>query len=194
MSNDQVEKSLEPMKLLHSNWLKNEKKIFVPPIPRYLFGGCCNDLGHAGNTRSPDHAEKFICEHFRIRNCLKTNLKRVPNTRVLDVVGGISGSQNSGDQLAALKKVSAKDNVHLTDQGYAAIAASIVKEASLFDLPKQKQPSSRIGKQTDWHGFISHSGIGKSGIGKSESGNRQQGSHRSHPYRSRGRGGGRGRF
>jgi hypothetical protein len=97
-------------------------------------------------------------------------------------------SQNSGDQLSALKKVSVKDNVHLTDQGYAAIAASIVKEASLFDLPKQKQTGSRIGKQKDWHGFISHSGFGKSGIGKSESGNRQLGSHRSHPYRPRGRG------
>ena len=35
--------------------IKNHSKIMLPPIPRYVFGSCCNDISHAPNIASPNH-------------------------------------------------------------------------------------------------------------------------------------------
>jgi hypothetical protein len=34
-------------------------KVFIqppPPLPRYVFGGCCSDAEHYPNVKMPDHA------------------------------------------------------------------------------------------------------------------------------------------
>ena len=38
--------------------IDTQDKIFIPPIPRYMFGGCCADNSHVHNTKEPDHAKK----------------------------------------------------------------------------------------------------------------------------------------
>ena len=32
--------------------------VIMPPIPRYMLGGCCNDNSHCKNVTKPDHAKK----------------------------------------------------------------------------------------------------------------------------------------
>ena len=36
--------------------VKSNDKIFLPPIPRFAFGGCCENTSHAPNTLLPTHS------------------------------------------------------------------------------------------------------------------------------------------
>jgi hypothetical protein len=89
--------------------------------------------------------------------------ERVSNMRVLDTLGCLTQTNNTSDQLTALKHLTSKDHVHLTEEGYKAMAAGILKEATSLRLPREKGANKGISRQptVTWNGFISHSGIGK---------------------------------
>jgi len=139
--------------------------------------------------RSQGHAEKTLSEFFRVRQNIKNVLIRsqVQNMRVLDSLGTLTGKTAVADQVSELRKVTARDNVHLTPAGYKALALGVYKEAALFSAPKVKVSKHDMdGATQDWHGFISHVGIGKAASRKVRSA-----SHiapRAHPYKGRGRG------
>jgi hypothetical protein len=110
----------------------------------------------------------MLSEYSRVRQGMKSTLlgDRVSNMRVLDTMGCLTNSTNPPEQLAALKQITAKDNVHLTKDGYKALAAGLLKEAISMSEPRVKGKSKgNIRHQTvNWNGFISHSGIGKSSL------------------------------
>jgi hypothetical protein len=85
---------------------------------------------------------------------------------VLDTLGCLTNSSNPPEQLAALKQLTTKDNVHLTDEGYKALAAGLLNEAISLGEPKEKGKNKGHTRQqtTNWNGFVSHSGIGKSSL------------------------------
>ena len=64
--------------------IEDQNKILIPPIPRYMFGGCCADGTHAPNTKEPDHAKDTLTDHIRIRSKLKNCIitKGKTNTRI----------------------------------------------------------------------------------------------------------------
>jgi lysophospholipase L1-like esterase len=64
--------------------------------------------------------------------------ERVSNMRVLDTLGCLSNSTNPPEQLAALKNLTSMDNVHLTEEGYKALAAGLLKEAISLKVPREK--------------------------------------------------------
>jgi len=110
--------------------IDNANKIFIPPIPRYMFGGCCADSSHAPNTREPEHAKDTLTDHTRIRNklkqCIITKGKSNSNTRILDVINALAEDQNSPtDKIKALRTHTSSDNVHLTTHGYHLLAKAI---------------------------------------------------------------------
>ncbi len=91
-----------------------------------------------------------------------------------------------------LTKITAKDNVHLTDKGYAALAQGLVREARGFELTKQKGKGSiavnaRLGT-SEWHGFISNQSAAKGGVLKAPLTRGPQ-KRKFHPYQKRGGGG-----
>jgi len=45
---------------LYKQYIKSNDKIFLPPIPRNVFGSCCFDLGHGANIRRQGHGEKML--------------------------------------------------------------------------------------------------------------------------------------
>jgi hypothetical protein len=53
--------------------------------------------------------------------------ERVSNMRVLDTLGCLSNSTNPPEQLAALKAITSKDNVHLTEEGYKGLGCGSPK-------------------------------------------------------------------
>ena len=65
--------------------VKNNNKIFLPPIPRFAFGGCCENTCHASNTRLPTHSTLALTEHIRQRNCIIKNITAT-NTQTFTVV------------------------------------------------------------------------------------------------------------
>jgi len=192
MNQDQVEKTLSNMEHFYKHDHSAARKIFCPPLPRYVFGGCCGDLGHGQNIRSQGHAEKMVTEFVRVRQNIKSVLVRsqVQNMRVLDSLGALTGKNTVAEQVTELRKVTARDNVHLTADGYKSLALGVFKEAAMFSAPKVKTSKhDAVGAPQDWHGFLSHVGIGKAATRKARSASHA--TPRAHPYR--GRGGGRGR-
>jgi hypothetical protein len=163
-----IESALNPVSHLYKQYIKSNCKIFTPPIPRFVFGSCCADLGHGANIRHQGHREKMLSEHCRVRQTLKGILvgERVQNMRVLDTLGCLTLTNNTTEQLTALEKITARDQVHLTDEGYKAMAAGILKEAISLNEPREKgKDRGNIRHQTiNWNGFVSHSGIGKTSL------------------------------
>jgi hypothetical protein len=86
------------LRLLHSlepliNHGKPSIKIFVPPLPRYIFSGCCSLKSHSTNVGETDHSEKLLGNTVKFRNILKTALlnRGIDDFFVLDGVGSLIG-------------------------------------------------------------------------------------------------------
>jgi hypothetical protein len=114
------------------------------------------------------HGEKMIAEHCRIRQHMKKVLmdERVQNMRIFDTLGSLTHSSNTSEQLQILRALTTVDHVHLTDDGYKAMAAGLLKEATSLRVPREKGPNKGLIRQptVTWNGFSSHSGIGKTSL------------------------------
>jgi hypothetical protein len=109
----------------------------------------------------------MFSEHCRVQQTLKGFLvgERIINMRVLDTLGCLTLTNNTSEQLDALKKT-ARDQEHLLDDGYQAMAAGLLKEAISLGEPREKVKRNGNSRQqtTDWNGFISHLGIVKTSL------------------------------
>jgi hypothetical protein len=149
------------------------KKVFIPPVPRYFFAGCCGRDSHCTNVKDPDHSIQMLQEHTRIRTAMKnhiinntqTTLRK--NIRILDLIGTLNtdGTHSQITQLNSLKHFTARDNVHLTSDGYIKLAAGAAREAAMMikaDDMKARIPGN--GRPIPyWRGFVIHQGIGQVG-------------------------------
>jgi hypothetical protein len=160
MEDEQVEKGLFTVEHLCKNLRKDSWKIFVSPSPRWLCGAYCFDLGHCTNLRSEGYGRRILNELYRVWRCMKKTLidGRIRNSRVLDTLGTLTGKNTVDEQLAGLRKVTSKDNVHLNDSGLAPLAQGLVREARGFELAKQKGKGSIPGnprlKTSEWRGVV----------------------------------------
>ena len=165
--------------------LKNKKKVIIPPIPRYVFGPCCETPEHAPNTRSTTHAKEALADHLRIRSTIKQALTELKesNYRITDVIGTLCGTNTApADKLVKLKAVTARDNVHLLPAGYLALARSVMcdgQKAATKQSTVAKMDLSASQPPRSWKGFTTTSGIGKVSSLKYE----RRGFGRLHPYR-----------
>ena len=143
---------------------KNRGKIFIPPIPRFVFGSCCTDTAHGSNTNTETHSAHAITEHIRQRHTIIKSLNStgITNHKVLDIMHCIrEGPDNDDNRLTSLKKVTHKDNVHLSTAGYAKIAAGILDAAQqLSARPKMPGGPPRGMEISGWHGFTTTTGPG----------------------------------
>jgi hypothetical protein len=182
MGSSHIESALFPVSHLYKQYIKSGDKIFLPPVPRNVFGSCCADLGHGANIRMQGHGERMLSEHCRIRQSLKRILmsERVPSMRVLDTLGCLTHATNPPEQLAALKSITSRDNVHLTEAGYRALAEGLLQEAISLRTPREKGKETVSRQQTvTWNGFVSHIGIGKTSL---KSAKRSAAASRPTPY------------
>ena len=172
--------------------INEHSKIVLPAIPRYVFGSCCKDTTHAHNTALPLHSTTAVSEHIRQRNTIikKLHDARTQNLKVLDVLSCFSSTSSSiPEKCDDLKKVTYRDNVHLTERGYELLAENIVKEAKGLmeqQSPRGKKPerhSINIGQEIrSWGSFFCTVGFGKT-AGTTHKMQRGGGAQRHHPYR-----------
>ena len=133
---------LEQVKVLAGvlSALQPASKIFIPPIPRYIFGGCCEDTTHAPNTRTASHPVNSIFNHTRQR---KTIIKALTDTgtkhhRVLDFIGTFCNNHDSAlEKSAKLQGIYLGDNVHLNGDGYHKLANTVSHTAILLQNSKE---------------------------------------------------------
>ena len=142
-------------------------KVILPPLPRYICGGCCTEATHASNTADADHAVNMVGRVSHLRKLLSGELggASIKNFWVPDILESLAPA--AADALAGsaantfeISSLFAGDNVHFTAQGYARLAVSIVESAGLA-LKKQMESECVITgavKSYYWRGFISRVG------------------------------------
>ena len=120
--------------------LKDIKKVFIPPVPRYVYGGCCATKHHAPNTSAPDHPVKMLAEHIRQRHTITKALfdSQATHFKVTDILGIFTALHDSLTEKA--RKICTfmhKDNVHRRRR----VTGSWQKKSSLTST--SSPPSSR---------------------------------------------------
>jgi hypothetical protein len=109
---------------------KSSVCIVVPPLPRYLFNGCCTQTDHSTNVGTSNHAKSPLMDVIGLRNALKKFVSSlgISRCRVLDscCVTDCTTTANLETRLDLLKRVTAKDGVHFNASGYDNLVQNIV--------------------------------------------------------------------
>jgi len=135
-------------------------KVILPPLPRYLFSGCCADKDHCENLTDERHGEKLLGKIEHVRSMVKGELGRlgVKNFWVLNGVETLTGlpeGTGPAEKLRALRPVCANDGVHLTPLGYNRLAKGIVSCLDSQNRQKFGFHRSTGSKGAYWRGFLS---------------------------------------
>jgi len=144
--------------------------ILVPPLPRFVFGGCCRAKNHAIGSGTETAAKNMIGRIAHLRKVAKTELQKIggENWWLADMVSGLGGVEN----LAELKSMMAPDNVHFTGVGYSKIGAEIFEGISKVKTKVERAaPKPKV---YYWHGFTSTNGA--TGLRRDHSGTNRGGS------------------
>jgi hypothetical protein len=48
--------------------------VIMPPLPRYIFSGCCREAGHSTNIGNDGYSGRLLDECLHFRKVLKTSL------------------------------------------------------------------------------------------------------------------------
>ena len=184
-------------------------KVIVPPIPRYVGGGCCHDVTHAPNVGNKGYGEEMVGKTAHLRRVLREELKSCPikNFWVPDVIAGLTPPtvKSLADSAAELTMLSIGDNVHFTSNGYNLLSDCICH--SLMTLQNKATAAVPLiaGPRSSmyyWRGFVSCRGSarassrgertsgtsGRGGYGARRGSTTNRGGSSYHPYS---RGGGR---
>jgi hypothetical protein len=172
---------------------KTARSIIIPPLPRYLFTGCCMKPDHSTNIKSTGYCTKLLTDTINIRNNLKKFVSELGiRGHVLDscCVTSCPTTANTTTRIEALRTVCAPDGVHFLPAGYenlvAAITSAPIRRLDLTPV------NARPAKIYYWRGF--RSAVGSRAVpslnrgslrggntGKNDRGYRNP--HFFHPYR-----------
>jgi hypothetical protein len=145
--------------------------VIMPPIPRYVFVGCCRESGHSTNVGSDGYSSRILdsCLHFR--KVLKTTLvgsNELGRFWVSDTLACLGSEPSSmQEKLEALRPCLGGDGVHLTDQGRFHLFNNLAKtvlgmrNGSVGKPPliaEAAASSVLSGRKFYWRGFESDRG------------------------------------
>jgi len=143
-------------------------KIVIPPIPRYLFAGCCQDPGHCTNRADTGFQKKIIGKLEHLRQILKSELNQwgVRNSWLVDSVRSLAGlCPGTGsvlELLAGLRTTSAPDGVHLTNTGNRRFLMAILDSEKNLNVLEPRAGDCTVKKSGFyWRGFTSPVGSGE---------------------------------
>jgi hypothetical protein len=170
---------------------QSAKVVIVPPLPRYLFSGCCKQSGHSTNVSDPGHSSPLLSDTIGLRNHLKKFVVSLGIKRCLVMdsccVADCPTTANTLSRLEALKRVCVQDGVHFTAEGYNNLASSILKSDSQLS---DSNRTVNVAKHSHyWRGFKSIRGsafVTANMRGNSRGGKSDRGGcfvRQFHPYR-----------
>ncbi len=139
---------------------QSSKIVIVPPLPRYLFMGCCKQNGHSTNVSEPGHSSTLLSDTKGLRNHLKKFVVGLGIKRCLVMdsccVADCPTTANTVSRLEALKKRCSQDGIHFTAEGYNNLVSNIIKSDSLLS---DNYKVANMAKQNHyWRGFKSTRG------------------------------------
>ena len=133
-------------------------KIFLPPLPRYLFKACCDQEGHCEGVGQEGYALELLQKSYGLRKHISDKLKAW-HTRITvpDMLTKMFPEATSPARvLDELRRVTSADGVHLTDEGYRIWAKAMID--GVMQPKKDDSGSASAGakpQQFFWRGFIS---------------------------------------
>jgi hypothetical protein len=146
-------------------------KVIIPPLPRYLYTGCCGNKHHCTNRKNDEYELSLLhaTTHFRpvLRDALLT--QGLENFFVVDGIGALLGVLPGGNRGAPaeivreLTSYCATDGVHFKDTGYANFAKTVLAAAvgvqdgtlTKTNSGKNSVPGKISGSSFFWRGFVS---------------------------------------
>jgi len=164
---------------------KNATKVILPPLPRYVTGACCDDVGHAHNSRDPVKSLGLCKKVGGLRKILKEMVVKsgVERVWIPDIMGGLFGEGegkglNGKDVLSGASGIFSKDNVHLSNAGFEKLTGMILQGIERISIKKNAAAVlSNAGTEKHyWRGFCSDRGSARN-------------PHQPMGHHSRGRGG-----
>jgi len=136
--------------------------VVVPPIPRYVNGGCCKEEEHSTNVKEKDYGVKILEGVKHVRKIYKKELAG-GQSWVLDPVSILTDRVTGGneDVVMELGPLFCEDNVHLTRTGYECLAKGILDSITrAITMSKIQSTAVNIsGSRAHWHGFESEVGV-----------------------------------
>jgi hypothetical protein len=161
--------------------------LIVPPLPRYLFAGCCDQKEHCQNISDPNHPRKLHSDIISLRNSLKKLISNsgLVNVRVLDscCVTSCDGTANTELRLNALRDVMAADGVHYLTEGYVNLVAGCVSAVDALINKTEVAKTNTCQPKHFWRGFCSVNGAKLVVRGNSSRGSFTSGFKRGRPRR-----------
>ena len=139
-----------------------------PPIPRFIFGGCCANKTHPSNTTAPEHPAKMLAEHIRQRHTITKTLVDMKTTTfpVTDILGIFTSSHETlTDKARKLRTFTHKDNVHLTPTGYKLLVKELLLDCNMVTakqhsaMKQSKAATVLPSEEISWRGFRTTRGI-----------------------------------
>jgi hypothetical protein len=145
--------------------------VIMPPLPRYVFSGCCLESGHSTNVGNDGFSSKILDECLHFRKVLKTSLVGMEElgrfwlTDSLSCLGSIPATMQ--EKLDSLRVCLGNDGVHLTEQGrfhlFNNLAKTVLslKDGSIGKPPKPAEAAACSlisGRKFYWRGFESDRG------------------------------------
>jgi len=137
-------------------------KVVIPPIPRYVGGGCCHDVTHAPNVTNKGYGEGMVEKTAHMRKVLREELKNssLKQFWVPDIISGLipANVKSLADTAAELALLSVGDNVHYTSNGYKLLSETIchalvhLQNKAISAVPPIAGPRSTL---FYWRGFVS---------------------------------------
>jgi len=159
--------SLKPLFAL----AKKHFTVIMPPLPRYVFFGCCMDRFHSTNVREDGYSSQILEATLHFRKLVKTSLVGNEDlgqfwvTDTLACLGTIPPTMP--EKLNLLRASLGPDCVHLTDVGRMHLFNNLAKvildmKAGTLGRPPKSAvaaaSSSVTGKSYYWRGFVSDRG------------------------------------
>ncbi len=135
---------------------KTVRSIIIPPLPRYLFTGCCTKPEHSTNINNTGYCIKLLTDTINIRNNLKKLVSELGiRGHVLDscCVTSCPTTANTLTRIEALKTVCAPDGVHFLSAGYENLVAAIT--SAPIRMPVTSSANTCTAKIYYWRGFRS---------------------------------------
>jgi hypothetical protein len=192
--------SLKPLFAL----AKKHFTVIMPPLPRYVFFGCCMDRFHSTNVREEGYSSQILEATLHFRKLVKTSLignKDLGQFWVTDTLACLGAiPPTMPEKLNLLRASLGPDGVHLTDVGRMHLfnnLAKVILDLKSGSIGRPPKPavaaasSSVSGKTYYWRGFVSdrgsvsrpaaHRGRGRGGRGGNSGpgrGDQQIGGHR----------------
>jgi hypothetical protein len=153
--------------------IKNYPTVVTPPMPRYVFSGCCRDEAHAPNAGEENYSKNMLAGFLHARSVVKNELVRseaLSSFWVMDSPPYIrkdEQDQTVEQKLGLVRQGLGPDGVHLTDLGLSVLlqnmSNAMVKALLKRDRAEQARAEDAAqitvsGGTFYWRGFTSPRG------------------------------------